>query len=114
MAPTHPSFPRINCVEIHRRPLSWFPLARQNLQADGPLPQLTAAFALADCWKSRHWRPDPDDIEWDLIDYGELERAFEALGTEIPKTWTSDEDFIHWRDHPPSVPSDDDDIGPDP
>ncbi|MXW87860.1 MAG: hypothetical protein F4103_13295 [Boseongicola sp. SB0673_bin_14] len=98
MVPSRPSFPKLHGVELHARPMDWFKMAKDHVLAPGPLPRVTPAFALADCWASRRWRPDPDDIEWDLVDKAKLERAFDLFGMSLPEHWTSDPCYIHEMD----------------
>lgn len=78
------SYPSLNDVTVSKRSKSWFAVAKSHLLGDGPLPFLKPAFALADSWVNNIWRPDPDDLEWDLIDKGEVEMCFAELGAEMP------------------------------
>ncbi len=94
MVPARPSFPKIHDVELHPRPPAWFRMARDHVLVPGSVPRLAPAFALADCWASGNWRPDPDDIEWDLVDRAELEHAFSLFDLGLPDSWTSDPSFI--------------------
>ncbi|MDE0524693.1 MAG: hypothetical protein OXH79_22365 [Boseongicola sp.] len=98
MVPARPSFPKLHGVELHSRPPDWFKVARDHVLVPGPVPRLAPTFALADCWASGLWRPDPDDIEWDLVDKTELERAFGLFGLDLPEGWTSDPCYIHEMD----------------
>lgn len=38
-------------------------------------------------WMQDSWRPDPDDIDWDMIDASRLEEDFTRMGGEIPEMW---------------------------
>lgn len=85
--PMRRSFPEIDDCAISSRPRSWFRLAKQNVSRHGPVPTLDPAFALADLCHSGEWRPDADDIEWDLVDAPALTAAFEAFDLDLPEDW---------------------------
>jgi hypothetical protein len=81
------SYPGIDDVAVHGRPLSWIRTAREWIDEDGPIPVLNPAFALADCVSSGIWRPDPDDIEWEEVSIIPLREAFKLFEVEIPDEW---------------------------
>lgn len=82
------SYPAIHNVTVSKRSKTWFAIARDHLRGDGPLPLLEPAFALADAWINKSWRPDPDDLEWDLVDTNRLEMCFAEFGAEMPDELT--------------------------
>lgn len=87
MAPSRRSFPEIDEVVIRPRGLHWLNLARTHLARTGVMPMVTPAFALADLWRSEDWRPDPDDIEWDVADLAAIAAAFSVFDIEVPPAW---------------------------
>jgi len=93
MVPTRPSLPRVHGAALATRPKDWFGKARSRIQRPGPVPMVSAAYALADCWRSGCWRPDPDDLEWDMIPVADLQRAFDDFGLTLPESWKDWPDF---------------------
>ena len=90
MVPGRASTPEIHGVISDTRPVTWFILARQHLQRPGPLPLLAPSFALADLCGSGGWCPDPDDLEWDLVDEERLRAAFSELDVPLPEAWDAE------------------------
>lgn len=91
--PTRRSFPSVDDAEIIPRPLSWIKKAKSWIGANGAVPYLDPAFALADCVQSGIWSPDPDDIEWDEVDITALSDAFRLLGVDIPEDWEDEIEY---------------------
>lgn len=85
--PSRRTAPDLTGFRISTRPRSWFASARRNIDLGGPVPTVAPAFALADLWTSGDWRPDPDDLEWDMIDADDLEAAFALFGEDVPGAW---------------------------
>lgn len=94
MVPFRRSYPAIEDVQIHGRPLSWVKAARAWRDSTTPLPLLAPAFALADCVGNSIWCPDPDDLEWDQLDLEDLRRAFACLDVQIPEAWSEEIEYI--------------------
>ena len=90
LSPSRRSFPEIDGCTIAARSLTWFRTARSHIARTGPVPTVAPAFALADLWAAGGWRPDPDDIEWDLVDSAALESAFALFKQDIPDAWRSE------------------------
>ena len=93
MIPARRSFPELTDTVIETRSESWFDAARGEIVREGPVPMVSPAFALADLWDSGGWRPDPDDIEWDLADLGKLELAFAGFGLQVPDEWREEAQY---------------------
>lgn len=87
------SLVQINDFVIESRPISWFKEARKRIYREGPVPVIDPGFALADLWKTGSWRPDPDDLEWDMIDLSALERDFAEFGLELPSEWREEAEY---------------------
>lgn len=90
MVPPRPTTPEIYGAVISTRPKDWFVLARQSVQRAGVIPMVDPAFALADIWHKNEWQPDPDDLEWDMIDEGRLRAAFRHFDLDIPDDWAGE------------------------
>lgn len=87
MIPARRTFPELTGFEITRRDAAWFGMARSSLTREGPVPMVSPGFALADLWHSGSWRPDPDDLDWDMIDPERLAANFRQFGLDIPQAW---------------------------
>ena len=87
LIPTTRTIVEIPDVAISTRSQAWFRKFHGSFQSNGALPRLEPAFALADAWAKRTWRPDPDELEWDLVDAAALRAAFADVGCEIPEDW---------------------------
>lgn len=87
IAPLRRSFPEIEDCVLSSRSRQWFKLARDNIALPGVVPTVKPCFALADLWVSGEWRPDPEDIEWDLVDPQSLKQAFSLFQAGIPENW---------------------------
>ena len=87
MVPMRRSFPSVDGFSIEGRGRDWLNEARRHIARPGPVPMVEPAFALADLWQTGSWRPDPDDLEWDIIDGAALKAAFQSLGNEVPDAW---------------------------
>lgn len=85
--PWRPTFPRVEGAEISTRSAPWFRLVRDRLVWEATLPRLAPEMALADDWMQAGWRPDPDDIDWDMVDAKVLAADFARLGGDIPEIW---------------------------
>lgn len=90
MIPPRRTTPEIHGATILKRPAAWFREARKNPQRTGVIPTVDPAFALADLWHKGEWRPDADDLEWDLIPADRLRDAFAHFDMEIPKDWKAE------------------------
>lgn len=90
MIPPRRTTPEINDVRIMTRPAAWFRDARKKPQRLGLIPTVDPAFALADLWHKGEWRPDVDDLEWDLISGDRLRAAFAHFDIEIPEDWKAE------------------------
>lgn len=88
--PARRTTPELHGFDITTRPAAWFAQARREVQVPGPVPMIRPAFALADLWNAGSWRPDVDDLEWDLIDAGPLEDAFAFFGNDVPEEWRAE------------------------
>ncbi|MXX91330.1 MAG: hypothetical protein F4213_06520 [Boseongicola sp. SB0677_bin_26] len=89
MVPARKSLPRVHGATLHSRPNRWFSMAKAHVARPGPVLMVSPAFALADCWQTGHWHPDPDDIEWDLVSEADLTAAFCLFETDVPDIWKS-------------------------
>lgn len=87
MVPSRRSFPEIDDCSLSSRSRQWVKMARNHLVTPGPVPTLSPAFAMADLWATGDWRPDPDDIEWDMVNPEHLQEAFNLFEVAIPDEW---------------------------
>lgn len=108
MIPPRASTPEIEGVDVATRPVAWFREARKRPQRTGAVPTVDPAFALADLWHRNVWRPDEDDLEWDMIPPERLRAAFRLFGRDIPEEWQEAIGEMQGTDRDP------DDGGPDP
>ena len=75
------TIPSLFEYELHRRPTKWFSEFHSHIRTES-FPRLTPFAALVDAWKydrfkgDRMWRPDPDDLEEDEIDWEQLRALF--------------------------------------
>jgi predicted transcriptional regulator of viral defense system len=90
MIPPRRTTPEIHGATIATRPVAWFKEARRKPQRLGAIPTVDPAFALADLWHKGEWRPEADDLEWDLIPEKKLKDAFAHFDLEIPGSWKAE------------------------
>lgn len=97
MIPPRQTVPEITGVVVRTRPQIWFQGAKIKPQRQGAIPTVNPAFALADLWHSNEWRPDADDLEFDLIEPDKLEQAFKRFRLQIPEEWSSEFEMDSYR-----------------
>lgn len=70
------TYPEVHGARLHGRAGSWYAALPPETAAQG----LPPAWALADALcHSGLWRPDPDDLDYDLADMDEVENAFNRI-----------------------------------
>lgn len=83
------TLPQVYGFELHGRPASWFVEFANEIDQEG-FARLSPRAALVDAWKYHGykgdvmWRPDPDDLESDEVDWDGLVRLFGAHNTPFP------------------------------
>ena len=86
------SVPVIPGFDVHCRPKSWYVTCQPYISQSG-FAKLKPEMALADAWKSKIWRPDPDDLDFDAIDTAKLKKAFSVLGEAYPSYYSEADIF---------------------
>lgn len=81
---TRRTVPRVDGVDLHLRPREWYIEFADQILREG-FPRLDPEFALADAWKYKVWRPDPDDLDFDEINVGKLVGLFDRLREPYPR-----------------------------
>lgn len=72
---------QVDGVQLCDRPAAWYQAVRPFLRCSSGLPSLTPELAIADGYRhADSWRPDPDDIEIEMLDVDKLEAGLGALG----------------------------------